>query len=269
MTQASFSDFDSPAVPNEASSHATSMCNTPSAHETAVTPKSVTHQASPFAIVPSMPTISVTVTLTVIHTPDTNFSEASYLHLIRPSELDFSMITTRTHPTVPEVTVASFELYVSPVDPSTVAVPTGSTIDNGSITSSPALAPAAIVGIAIGTITITAAFIVLSLYLYRRNHSAKYRSDTEAMTSEAVLEAKLQRAQDLRIHRLSTHGKALSTQPLKMAAKKLACIVEKERMVRVTNDEGIDNAGNVQAHFDRVRRPSGLAMHPPTPTMAT
>lgn len=240
----------------------------------------------------SLQTVHATVTSTVLHDPTVATPAAPLIHQTKPLDLHAPVTPTKVRTPVPEVTVAAFELYTPSVDvpvsilaetaptksksgptpgSSSTKISTTEPVENGDSV------PHIVAGLLSGSAVLMFIFgWALLAWLARRRRRGEDRKANESapVDMEAVLEFKRQRAHDLGMKRWSRRNTRASMERFKElqanaaaknAAKKADAIVEKvEGKVLVTGEE----IQEPQVQYDRARRPSGLAMHPPTPVTA-
>ncbi|KAJ8111866.1 hypothetical protein OPT61_g5634 [Boeremia exigua] len=190
-------------------------------------------------------TIYVTVSSTVVHKPGRKVTKDSLIHQTKPLEFHAPATPTKPHPPIPELTVASFQIYSAPIKTLSTAVSTATTSNPAldtttkQTTKPPLFSPAEIAGLTLGLLAIIGLSIAAALFLHCRR-AAKSRRDAESLSSEEVLDAKIQRAQDLGRQRRSLRDTMMKAR----------------------------NLAPVQDSREVTRRPSGLFMHPPTPVVA-
>ena len=280
MSRADISNFNWPTAAPGAQKFTLDLLSDMSEAKTVISATESTLQA-PSAMQsadPSVQTIYVTVTSTSLHYRAANSSKASTIYQTKPLELYSALIPTKVRILVPEVTVASFNFYTSPADLSTPTFaeqistkfksgPTSNPSSPRTATSvsSQALSSPAIAGVTLGSVALIGVLIAIALYFYRHRNT-KNHNEAEASNTGDILESKMQRARDLGRNRWSGRHTMASKERFeilkaKMAAKKVEAVVE-ENEDRCGEGSAVET---LQVQYDRARRISGLAMHPPTP----
>jgi hypothetical protein len=234
----------------------------------------------------SAKTVYITITSTVLQDPAADASTASLIHQTKPLDFQAPVRPTKVHESVLEMGVAAFESYNPSVNPSVSAlVEATPTKSSSGSTSGPSSSekfspesvrerdhvPQIVAGCIAGGVVLT--FVILLLYLFwrrrRRADSAARKGEEPApVDMETVLEEKRKRAEYLGMQRWSRRDTQASMDRYQALRAQLAAksVAKKEEPV-VEEAEGTTfEIQKPQIRPSRARRPSGLAMHPPTPT---
>lgn len=240
-------------------------------------------------------TVYVTDTSTILHTASAGISQALLIHQTQPLHLHASVPPTKIRTLVPEVAAISFSLYTLIADrPVSVLGEATLVKSNSGQTPTPAallsetpispsltLSSSAIAGISLGAVALVGIFIGVALCLHRRrNLKTSASSDNkEAAKQERITQARSLRQntfrQDKFKHRcvsdIMQSKQRFENTKANMAAKNNDKAPKKEEEAReedetfvITDDGMFEMAEESHAEYDRSRRPSGLAMHPPT-----
>lgn len=284
MSQAKPSDFQWPAAPSVTLTNTESSAVRPS--ETFQTSCRISISHTPSATQASLSAVKTIRVTFIVHTPDPKISESSLIHQTEPLDLHAQRIPTTVESRPPDVTVASFPLYTPPVGSvfSTIPIlsthkptPSPSSFQENTLNRSSAVSPAAIAGITLGAVTSLGILFALALCLHRCR-IAKTRTNTKNMPAEQAIDAKMQRARDLGMQRwsmqqaLANKGRLQALNPKKVATvgEEVAGDERKDIVLFVEDGDisAMQGTGAMPLYLDRARRPSGLAMHPPTPLVA-
>lgn len=183
-------------------------------------------------------------------------------------DLHAPSIPTETQSVLPDITVASFDLHTPPVGPPISADVTKSNFgptQNHDAASLSGLSSTSIAGIALGAVAFIGVLIALALFAHRHRR-AKKQTDTEILTSQEVLEAKMQRARDLGMQRRSVRMTMANKERLQTMKTNNVAATELDVTEFTRKDvvaDGVENDGTTE-NIDQRRRRSGLAMHPPS-----
>ncbi|KAF9693328.1 hypothetical protein EKO04_008686 [Ascochyta lentis] len=230
--------------------------------------------------------VYVTVTSTILYTPTVDASKIPMIHQTQPLDLHASNIPSKIRASVPDVTVASFEFFTPPAD---VSVSMGGTVtptksnsgptpdlSHSTVTPAPsplALSPAAITGITIGFVAFIGILAALAVFFYRYRKAPKSKADVETPKPRETLEEKVERAREYQRKRWSAHETAMNQERFNKLKAKLAAqrkdIAKVDETFVIGDGEGDGNVEKkevpLKARLVAARRPSGLAMHPPSP----
>lgn len=225
-----------------------------------------------------------TLTSAVVRTVDA--SVAAKIHQTWPLDLHAPMIPTKVRTPVLEATTASFHLstiipnpFVPVLGNPTFAksnpgpTPSPMSSDPEIRDASPrTLSPAAIAGVTLGLVAFLGILIALIFFLYRRRKAKKAQSDTEASKSKDTLAEKMERSRERRRKRWAPQETAMNKERFEklkelLAAKNREAAKNKASVVENLEGEEDTETKEVQQKTrpGAGRRPSGLAMHPPTP----
>jgi len=223
-------------------------------------------------------TVHITVTSTVLQDPAAVTSVFSLIHQTKPLDFIALVRPTRIAKSAPEMTVQAFEFYTPSADTSISVLaevtPTksnsGPTPDVPSTDASTASdshnAGAKIAGIIIGIVFILLIIPLMFEYWRARRRGKAYESAPVDM--EAVLKQKRERAKYLAKQRWSRQHIRQSLKRYQAVQAKLVADVVKDKDPVVEAESTTSEIQNPQVRHDRARRPSGLAMHPPTPVVS-
>lgn len=215
--------------------------------------------------------VHVTMTSTIMQALHSDSSEVHSISPTLPHDAHAPILPSKTRKLVPDLTVASFELLNPTADPtiSLFAAATTSSSDSlvdDSASSLPSLSSSAIAGISLGAVALVCILTALAVYSYRSRKAKNTQPDAEAADPQDFLDERVERARDFRRKRWSaqqTRGSRKRFDKLKaaLAEKKGEAIAEEVEAPAVADDQGMKTE---RMQHDRSRRPSGLAMHPPT-----
>ncbi|KAF1924928.1 uncharacterized protein M421DRAFT_8372 [Didymella exigua CBS 183.55] len=216
------------------------------------------------------------LTSTVPHDPAVDTATASLIYQTKPLGFVAPVRPTKILTPVPKITVAAFELHTPPAGlaVSNIAEPLPAK-SNSSPTPNPSSTDASttfasdnfstkITGIVVGAVVLVL-LVGLALACWRARRSKVQDSESAPADVAAVLDAKRQRAEYLGVQRWSRcdiqanmhRFQAVRASMAARGAAKEGGVVEAEGEVF-----------EMQEPLVQSRRPSGLAMHPPTPVMS-
>lgn len=220
-------------------------------------------------------TTHITVTSTIV-----SIQTAILIQQTQPPDLRASAIPTYMRTPVLEITAASFDLNTAPpnafMSASTTSTPIPTTDLSFTVLGSqnpPVIffSTSAIVGIVIGIITTFCVLIALAILLYRRRRYQKSQSrsllsKTGKAKSEETMAEKMEHLRELRRQRIAKNVEAFDV--LKNKNKQTGNDWDSEEGWLEDEPEKVGVQSDESGLPSRPHRPSGLAMHPPTPWFA-
>lgn len=229
--------------------------------------------------VPPSKTVHIPVTSTVLQDPVANSPAISLTHQTKPLDFIAPVCPTKVVKSVPEMTLEVFKFYTPSVDASVSVLaeatpsksnsglPPDASSTDASTASFSYNAGAKVAGTIIGIV-----FVMLVLPLVFRYWRARRRTtkanEPAPVDMEAVLKEKRERAEHLAKQRWSHYHIGQSLDRYQAMQASLVADALKKKDPAVQTEDATFEIQNPQVRHDRARRPSALAMHPPTPVVS-